>query len=170
METFVALLRAVNVGGTGKLPMSELRSMAEETGLTDVQTYIQSGNLIFSSTDKPSDIKMALEQRLQEYAGKPVSVVLRSAKEIQDVLDANPFRKAEPSKVGVLFLDSAPPADTKIAVKGRADEQIELGDREVFVYYPSGMGRTKLRFAEMSNGTVRNINTVAKLAKMAADT
>lgn len=143
--------------------------MAEETGLTDVQTYIQSGNLVFSSTDRPSDIKMTLEQRLQEYAGKPVGVVIRTANEIQDVLDANPFPNAEPSKVGVLFLDGAPPPDTKKKAKGRAEEQIEFGDREVFVHYPSGMGRTKLRFAAMSDGTVRNINTVAKLVKMAAD-
>lgn len=168
MQTLIALLRAVNVGGTGKLPMAELRSMAEAAGLSDVRTYIQSGNLLCSSSDKPDVVKKTLEGCLETYAGKPVSVIMRTAEEMRQVLDSNPFPNAEPSKVGVLFLDGSPPTQTIEEAKGQADEEIELGDREIFVHYPSGMGRTKLRFAAMSEGTARNINTVAKLVTMAS--
>ena len=167
MHTFVALLRAVNVGGTGKLPMAELRAMAEAEGFGTVRTYIQSGNLVFETDRNVEQAKRALEARLQDHAGRPVGVVLRTAEEMSAILAANPFTDAEPSKVGVLFLEAAPPSDTRDAAKGRADEEIALGAREVFVHYPSGMGRTKLRFPAMAAGTVRNINTVAKLADMA---
>lgn len=127
---------------------------------------------MFSSSEELSAIRNALEGRLEDYAGKPVGVLLRTAGEMQEVLEANPFPHAEPSKVGVLFLDASPPSDTIETVKGQADEEVALGQREVFIHYPSGMGRTKLRLpalATMSEGTTRNINTVAKLAKMAAE-
>lgn len=172
MRTLIALLRAVNVGGTGKLPMAELRSIAKAAGFTDVRTYIQSGNLVFSSDQELLVVREALEQRLERYAGKPVGILLRTADEMQEVLDANPFPQAEPSKVGVLFLDAAPPSDTDATVKGQADEEVALGHREVYIHYPSGMGRSKLRMpalATMSAGTTRNINTVAKLVKLAAE-
>lgn len=167
MVTLIALLRAVNIGGTGKLPMAELRAMAEAEGFGAVRTYIQSGNLVFKTDREADEAKRALEARLQAYAGKPIEVFLRNAEEIGAILATNPFPKAEPSKVGVLFLDAAPPPDTCDVAKGRADEEIALGAREVFVYYPSGMGRTKLRFPAMADGTVRNINTVAKIADIA---
>lgn len=169
MVTLIALLRAVNVGGAGKLAMADLRSMAEEVGLSDVRTYIQSGNLVFSSDDA-ADAKAALEERLEDYSGRAVGVVLRTADEMRDVLDANPFPRAEPSKVGVVFLDDTPPPDTVQTAKGQADEEIVLGTREVYIHFPSGMGRTKLRLPVMSEGTVRNVNTIGKLVKMATDT
>ncbi|WP_114391260.1 DUF1697 domain-containing protein [Notoacmeibacter marinus] len=167
MKTLIALLRAVNVGGTGKLPMAELRGMAEDVGFDNVRTYIQSGNLVFSSSDAMPDARKALEQRLEDYAGKPVGVILRTAQEMHRVFDANPFPDAEPSKVGVLFLDNAPPPGIAETAKGQTDEVIEPGEREVYIHFPSGMGRTKLRLAAMSDGTVRNINTVRKLVNMA---
>lgn len=137
--------------------------------MSDVRTYIQSGNLVFSSED-PAGAKVALEKRLEDYAGKAVGVMLRSAEEMQDALDANPFQEAEPSKVGVVFLDHAPPPDTMQTAKGQADEEIVLGAREIYIHFPSGMGRTKLRLPIMSEGTVRNVNTIWKLVKMATDT
>ncbi len=169
MKTFVALLRAVNVGGTGKLPMVDLRALAEAEGLLDVRTYIQSGNLLFSTADDPMTVKAALEKRLEGSLGKPVGVIIRTAQEIQAVLDANPFPNAEPNKVAVLFLDSSPSLTTVEDAKGLADEEIKLGEREIYIHYPSGMGRTKLRLPAMSQGTARNINTVAKLVKMSTD-
>ena len=172
MRTLIALLRAVNVGGTGKLPMAELRSMAETAGFTSARTYIQSGNLVFSSSEELPAIRDALERRLEDYAGKPIGILLRTVDEVQAVLDANPFPQAEPSKVGVLFLDAPPPSDTIETVKGKADEELALGPREVFIHYPSGMGRTKLKLpalSGLSEGTTRNINTIAKLVKLAAE-
>ncbi len=166
MKTYVALLRAVNVGGTGKLPMTELRTMAEAAGLADVRTYIQSGNLIFSTADNPATVKAVLEKNLETYTGKPVDVIVRTAQEMQAILDANPFPNAVPSKVAVLFLDTTPPSTTVEEAKAQSDKEIELGEREIYVHYPSGMGRTKLLLSAMSEGTVRNINTVTKLVKM----
>jgi hypothetical protein len=81
MKTLVALLRAVNVGGTGKLPMVELRALAEAEGLLDVRTYIQSGNLLFSTANDPMTVKDALEKSLKLSLGKPVGVIVRTAQE-----------------------------------------------------------------------------------------
>jgi uncharacterized protein (DUF1697 family) len=84
------------------------------------------------------------------------------------VLAANPFAKGEPKHTCAIFLDTAPPRDALDHVKGRSDEELALGRREIFVHYPSGMGRSKLRLPAASAGTARNMNTVAKLAEMAA--
>ncbi|MEJ8562555.1 DUF1697 domain-containing protein [Yoonia sp. GPGPB17] len=169
MQTIIALLRAVNVGGTGKLPMAELRAMAQATGFANVRTYIQSGNMVFSSADDLPAVRQALESRLADYAGKPVGVILRTGHQMREVLAQNPFTDAEPSKVSVLFLNAPPLGDTMVAMKGQADEQIALGQREIFIHYPSGMGRSKLQLPAMAEGTMRNINTVTKLARMAAE-
>jgi uncharacterized protein (DUF1697 family) len=108
---YVALLRAVNVGGTGKLAMSELKAMCEDAGFARAETYIASGNVVFDSTAAPAKIKAALEKRLHVHAGKPVGVVVRTAAEMRAVLAANPFPKAEPKYAYVVFLDDAPPRD-----------------------------------------------------------
>ena len=91
MTMFVALLRAVNVGGTGKLPMSELKAMCEAAGFDEVRTYIASGNVVFRSDRTEADVKHTLETALQAYAGKPVGVLVRTAAEMAQVLAGNPF-------------------------------------------------------------------------------
>ncbi|MHC2434479.1 DUF1697 domain-containing protein [Bradyrhizobium sp. USDA 4451] len=169
MPRYVALLRAVNVGGTGKLPMTELKAMCVDAGFDDVQTYIASGNVVFSSKLGAAKVKAALEQRLQAYAGKPVGVAVRSADEIAAVLKANPFPKAPPNFTVAIFLDEPPPKDALKDVKGQQDEQIRLGKREIYVAYGSGMGRSKLKIPAAARGTARNINTIAKLAELATD-
>jgi uncharacterized protein (DUF1697 family) len=169
MNRFIALLRAVNVGGTGKLPMADLRAMAEAEGFAAVRTYIASGNLVLESPRSAADVKSALERRLAAYAGKPVGVVVRSAEELAAVLAANPFPDAPGSKVAAIFLDDPPPPDALAAARGLADEQVTLGLREIYVHYPSGMGDSKLRIPAAQAGTARNMNTVAKLAEMASE-
>ena len=77
MGRYVALLRAINVGGAGKLPMADLRAICGELGFTEVETYIASGNVIFTSSGSAASVKVKLEARLQDYAGKPVGVVVR---------------------------------------------------------------------------------------------
>ena len=151
------------------MPMADLRQLAEAAGFAAVRTYIQSGNLVFSTGKTPVEAKSALEARLATYADAPVPVILRTAQQMTAVLDANPFPDAERSKVGVLFLDGPPPPDAITTAKGRGDEEIALGEREIYVHYPSGMGRSKLRLAAMATGTVRNINTVSTLVKMATE-
>jgi len=167
MTRYVALLRAVNVGGTGKLPMADLRAICRDAGFTRVETYIASGNVIFESKGAPSKVKAELEVRLAAYAKKPVGVVLRSAAEMAAVLKANPFPKAEPKFTYAIFLDLRPLRDALEHAVGQSDEEMRLGDREIFVHYPSGMGRSKLRIPAAKTGTARNMNTVAKLAEMA---
>jgi uncharacterized protein (DUF1697 family) len=169
MAAFVALLRAVNVGGTGKLPMSDLKDICEELGFGAVRTYIASGNVVFTSRKSEAAIKSALEKRLEAYAGKPVGVLLRSAAEMAQVLSDNPFPKAAPNRIMAVFLDRAPPADTLAGIRGQKDEQIKLGRREIYVHYPDGMGKSKLVVPAAKTGTARNMNTVARLVRMAAE-
>ncbi len=112
MTIHIALLRAVNVGGTGKLPMSDLKAMCEDAGFTSVRTYIASGNVVFESGVAEAGIKAALEERLEVYAGKPVGILVRTATEIRAVLADNPFSDKAPSHTVAIFLDTPPPADT----------------------------------------------------------
>ena len=169
MGAFIALLRAVNVGGTGKLPMSELKSMCEELGFGSVRTYIASGNVVFTSRKSEAAVKSALEKRLAAYAGKPVGVLVRSAAEMAEVSAKNPFPKAAPNRTMAIFLDEAPPKDAIAGVRGRKDEEIKLGKREIYVHYGEGMAKSKLVIPAAKTGTARNMNTIATLAEMAAE-
>ena len=168
MTTYVALLRAVNVGGTGKLPMADLKSLCVEAGFDKVQTYIASGNIIFDSKEPAARVKSALESRLHAYAKKPIDVFVRTAAEMRAVLAANPFTKPEPKFVYAFFLNDKPPTDAATTVKHRADEEIHAGKRELYVYYPQGMGQSKLVIPAAARGTARNMNTVAKLVAMSS--
>lgn len=166
---FVALLCAVNVGGTRRLPMSDLRAMCTTLGFTDVRTYVASGNVLFSTGLGADGARDALEDALRHYAGRPVGVVVRTPADLLRVRDGNPFRDADPSRVGVTFLDSAPDDGVVASATGRTDEEIALGDREVYVHHPHGMGRSRLRFTTgAARATTRNMNTVVKLAALAA--
>lgn len=169
MTTFVALLRAVNVGGTGNLPMSELRSMCEDAGFQSVSTYIASGNIIFKSNKKQHQVKAKLEAALAAYAGKQVIVFVRTASEMAAILAQNPFSKMPASRTVAFFLDDPPASDALESVSHRANEQLRLGHCEIYVYYPEGLGHSKLKIPAAKNGTARNMNTVAKLASLAAD-
>ncbi len=167
MPVYVALLRAVNVGGTGKLPMSDLKAMCVDAGFSGVKTYIASGNVVFTSALKAHQARSRLEQRLQAFAGKPVGVVIRTAAEIADVLKANPFPKAPPNRTVAIFFDRAPPADSLTSITGHKDEELSLGDREIYVHYGDGMASSKLKIPAARLGTARNMNTIAKLVELA---
>ena len=166
MGTYVALLRAVNVGGTGKLSMTDLKSLCVELGFDEVQTYIASGNVVLASQDNAPAVKAALQRRVAEHTGKHVEVILRSASEMRAVLRANPYSEADPARTYVFFLDARPARDTLANVRRRTDEQISVGKREIYVHYPSGMGQSKMIIPDASAGTARNMNTVAKLVAM----
>lgn len=168
MPTYIALLRAVNVGGTGKLPMSELKAMCLAAGFADVRTYIASGNVVFRSALSAAKVKATLEARLAAYAGKPVGVVVRTAEELAAILKANPFPKAAPNRIVAIFLDAPPPKDALRHATGRKHEEMALGTAEIFVHYGDGMGTSKLRIPAAKAATARNMNTVAKLVEIAA--
>jgi uncharacterized protein (DUF1697 family) len=169
MHSLVALLRAVNVGGTGKLPMTELKAMCEAAGFRSVRTFIASGNVVFKSAKSEAQVKAILEASLEAYAGKPVGVLVRTAAEMADVLAANPFPEMPGNCTVAIFLDRPPAPDAATDIKGRINEQLRLGRREIYVYYPDNMGTSKLKIIAAKTGTARNMNTVAKLASMAAE-
>lgn len=168
MPAYVALLRAVNVGGTGKLPMAELEAMCRAEGFASVRTYIASGNAVFSTARTEPEVKATLEARLGAYAGKPVAVLVRTAAEMADILAANPFPDAPRNRTVAIFLDAPPPPDTLATLRDRRDEEVRPGKREIYVAYGSGMARSKLKIPAAAGGTARNLNTIAKLADMAA--
>ncbi|MGE0135202.1 MAG: DUF1697 domain-containing protein [Dehalococcoidia bacterium] len=168
MPTYVGLLRAVNVGGTGKLPMNDLRALCEAAGFEAVRTYIASGNVVFRSELPIQDARGRLEERLAGYAGKPVGVVMRTAGDLTAVLAANPFPDATPNRVLVTFLNDPLPRDAVERISCRTTEEIVLADREIYVHYLDGMGNSKLSIAAARPGTARNLNTVAKLVEMSA--
>lgn len=167
MQTYIALLRAVNVGGSGMLPMSDLKRLCTEAGFQRVQTYIASGNVVFDSEDTASAAKTALEAALLAYAGKPVRVIIRTPAEIAAVLAANPFADAAPNRIVAIFLDHPPDPAALADVRGRDGEELALGVREIYVAFGDAMGRSKLKIPAGEHGTARNMNTVAKLVAMA---
>jgi uncharacterized protein (DUF1697 family) len=169
MAIFIVLLRAVNVGGTGKLPMTEFKAMCVAEGYTKVKTYIASGNVFFESKDDAATIKAALEKELEAYAGKQVGVVVRTAKEMAAVLASNPFPQADGSRTVAIFLEHHPGIDAFNNLKGHKNEELRLGVKEVFVHYPDGIGQSKLIIPAAKAGTARNMNTVAKLVELAVE-
>jgi uncharacterized protein (DUF1697 family) len=169
VTAFVALLRAVNVGGTGKLPMTELKAMCEAAGFAGVRTYIASGNVVFTSDRTEAQVKAALEARLLAYAGKPVGVLVRTAAEMTAALEANPFPERAGNRAVAIFLDAPSPADALEQARGLNGEELRLGLREIYVHYGDGMADSKLRIPAAASGTTRNMNTIAKLAEMARE-
>jgi uncharacterized protein (DUF1697 family) len=170
MTKYVALLQAVNVGGTGKLAMTALKAMCLEAGFDHVETYIASGNVVFDAKASSAKVKSELETRLLAYAGKPVGVLVRTASEMKAILDGNPFPKQPPNFTVAIFLDEKPPSDALDHAVGKADEEMCLGVREIYVHYGAGMGRSKLKIPAAKHGTARNMNTIAKLVSMALET
>jgi uncharacterized protein (DUF1697 family) len=168
MKTYAALLRAVNVGGTGKLPMAELRELCMAAGFEDVRPYIASGNVVLRSASTEKQVKAVLQAALARRAGKPAGVLVRSAAGMAAVLAANPFPKAAPDRTVAIFLDKPPPADALDTVGGRNGEDIAFGKREIYVHYGDGMADSKLRIPAAITGTARNVNTIARLVEMAA--
>ena len=170
MTVYVALLRAVNVGGTAKLPMAELKQFAEELGFDSPRTYIASGNLLFSSGLSEAQVREMLEARLAPHMGRHVPVMVRTAAEMAAVAKANPFKDAPGNRVLATFLPGSPPADALDQARGVDGERLALGTREIYVDYCGALlGRSKLKIPAAVAGTARNMNTVAKLAELAQE-
>ena len=159
----------VNVGGTGKLPMADLKALCEQAGFANVRTYIASGNAIFDSSESEAQVVAKLQASLKAYAGKSIGVFVRTAAEMEAVLKANPFPNAAPNRTMAIFLDG--PTSTKMldTIVGENGEQVRLGVREIYVSYGEGMASSKLKIPAAQAGTARNMNTVAKLAAMASE-
>ena len=146
--------------------MAELRVMCQGLGFTKVQTYIASGNVVFESALSATNAKALLEASVAKYLGKPVGVFIRDKAAIQTVINANPFPKAEGNRLMVIMLNDAPSLSMIETAKFLADEQIALGTACLYVHYPSGMGRSKLKIRGVEQGTARNMNTIVKMLEL----
>ena len=174
----MALFRGINVGGRKKLAMADVREVLEALGHGDVETYLQSGNALFTSAGKDtSALAREIEAAVQSQVGLEVRVLVRSHAELAEVVAANPFgeAEAEPSKLHVAFLSATPDPDrvaTIDAARFHPDE-LRVGERAIYLWYPRGAGRSKLTndLLERRLGvtaTSRNWNTVTKLLERAS--
>ena len=176
MPRYVALLRSVNVGGHGRIAMNELRASFESLKYSGVTTYIQTGNVVFSTGSRSETaIAAAIEERIAEDFGDSPAVILRSVPEFLRICGASPYAKAgaNPSRHHVTFLATKPTKETLAALTlppSGADELVVDG-REVYVHTPDGYAETKYTgtFLERRLGvvsTTRNWNTVTKLGDL----
>ena len=178
MTTMVALLRSVNVGGRNRVPMDELRTMVDALGFGSVQTYVQSGNLVFTGSGRPASVASTIGQGIADTFGLDVPVLVRSARQVAQILESNPFATpgVDPRTIHVTFL-AGPPAPGRMAGLAETegpygDDRFEMAGTDIFLHCPGGYGVTKLNnaFFERRSGvvaTTRNWRTVTALATMA---
>lgn len=178
MAVIISMLRGVNVGGHNKIKMDALRALYESLKLRDPQTYVQSGNVIFRTEEGDlASLSKRIESGIERKFSFRPNVILRTASELRDVIARNPFAKRrgiEPSKLLVTFLAGDPGAEARDKVRGlKTDpEELRIDGRELFIYFPIGIGRSKLPWAAIEKalripGTGRNWNSVTKMLEIA---
>ena len=176
VNTYVALLRAVNLGGRNAVPMAGLRSLLSSLGHADVATYIQSGNAVFASARPSSAVAAELEERIELAFGARVDVLLRTPAELAGVVAQNPFlpEETDASRLYVVFLASGPPqaAVASLDPDRSPPDELAVRGRHVYLRLPNGAGRTKLTLDYVerrlgTRGTARNWRTVMKLLELA---
>jgi uncharacterized protein (DUF1697 family) len=177
MPRYVAVLRAINLGAHNRIAMADLRAMCAKLDLANARTLLVSGNVVFESRVGSSDkLEQLLEDASTKHLGVTTDYFVRSAKEWQAVIDANPFpaeASNDPSRLVMMCLRGAPSAAQvkalQRAIKGR--ETVRLKGKHAYFVYPDGQGRSKLTIAMIENalgtrGTARNWNTVLKLGTL----
>ena len=175
MTTWVALLRAVNVGGR-TLKMDELRRIATEAGGTDVRTYIQSGNLVLTHPARSAaKVEALLSEAIEDHTGYAVPVMARTRRQLDAVIAGLPFGDVDVSKVHVAFLAGKPtkPELAKLDAAQASGEGWEVVVDALYLHLPHGVGSSKLAVAAGKlkvPATVRNWRTTCTLAEMAAAT
>jgi uncharacterized protein (DUF1697 family) len=176
MPRFVLLLRGVNVGAGNALAMAELRRIVAEAGGSHVQTYVQSGNVVFSTDRAINSLQAEVETALRHVMGRPIPTAVRSGTELSALIAANPYpeAEAEPTKLCLTFLSQVPSAlELAPLFSARwAPERFYFVDREIYTHHPNGQGRSQLaatlaRLPVQGALTTRNWNTVRKLADLA---
>jgi uncharacterized protein (DUF1697 family) len=178
MTVYVAMLRGVNVGGNS-LKMDWLRQACEGFGLQNVRTYVQSGNIVFSSHASAVKLAQTLKATIDAQTRLPVTVVLRSAADMEKVVAANPFLKqkgVDATKLHVTFLDKVPvkPALDRLDALAGTRDQYRLNGSELYLNCPINYGETKLSNGAIEKAlgvgaTTRNLNTVTTLHAMATE-
>ncbi|MCP4428165.1 MAG: DUF1697 domain-containing protein [Chloroflexi bacterium] len=177
MNSYISLLRGINVSGRKKIRMIELRSLYEAMNLVNPQTYLQSGNVVFDSEIQDRErLAEIIAAQIKLSFGYDVSVIVRTAVDLQRIIENNPFlqeRNEDPTKLYVTFLQTAPSEPALSALQPPQNETGEyvMGEWEIFVFCPDGYGRTKLsnNFFERKlkiPATTRNWKTVNALCQM----
>jgi uncharacterized protein (DUF1697 family) len=179
MTVYVSMLRAVNVGGSSRIKMDALQRVYESLGFADVRTLLQSGNVVFRSTlDGRERLAKRIVQELERQLGLRIEVMLRTLAEVESIVERGPVlaARADPSKLLVMFLSSVPSAAAQAALlkwhkSKELPEMLELRGPEIYLYYPNGVGRSKLTNAVIESkldtwGTARNWNTLVKLVEI----
>ena len=177
MTTHVSLFRGINVGGHHAVPMNELKALHEAQGFKDVVTYIQSGNVVFSSDEADlAQLPRQIEDGFAKKFGFQVKVMVRTSAELQDIIDNNPFQNQtmkEPKLMVVLFLATHPESTAMEDLQKTyvGPEELCLIGQELYIYYPNGIGRSKLSLTLIEKklktiGTGRNWNTILQLQKL----
>jgi uncharacterized protein (DUF1697 family) len=178
MPAIVCLLRGVNVGGHNIIKMDALRSLCASLKLQNPQTLLQSGNVVFQSTEANlQKLSRRIEDAVEKTHSFRPTVILRTASELRQVIAANPFAGRpglDPGKLHVSFLAAKPTAESakKALDLPCAPDELHIGARELYMYFPNGMGRPTLSIPKVerilgTQGTARNWNTVNKLMEMA---
>jgi len=179
MPTFIALLRAVNLGGHKPLAMSSLRDFFADLSFTDARTLLQTGNVVFRGEARTvSNLEHLLEREAKARLGLDTVFFIRSADDWKALQRQNPFPDEalrDPSHLVVMFLKEAPDAKSlaKLRTAIRGPEIVDVAERQAYIVYPTGIGRSRLTHALIetmlgTRGTGRNWNTVLKLAALAA--
>jgi uncharacterized protein (DUF1697 family) len=172
------MLRGVNVGGHNLIKMEALRACYEGLKLRDPQTYVQSGNVIFATKGEDlARLAHRIEEAIEKTFGFRPDVILRTAKEMRDVIKKNPFADRpgiEPGKLVVTFLPADPGEEARQTVRKikTAPDELRIEGRELYIYFPNGMGKSKLPWKNIDKalkmrGTSRNWNSVLKMSEMA---
>jgi uncharacterized protein (DUF1697 family) len=169
LTAYVALVRAVNVSGTGKLPKEELKAMGEDCRFDNVRTFINSGNLLFTSKLAERTVKQRVEERLANYFGKPAPAFVRSANEMAAAVKGNPFADDKPNRVMAHFIDEEPTQAMLNEARDVQGERLALGPRLIYVSYGEGIGKTRLKLPAIKRGTARNMNSVKRMADLLAE-
>ena len=178
MNVMICLLRGVNLGGHHKVPMEVLRTLCESLKCQDVQTYVQSGNVVFRTSERdPAALGKKIENVIEKKFGFRADVVVRTPSELREVIARNPFKKRngiEPAKLLVTFLATDPGSEVRNAVLEikTNPEEVHLSGRELFIYFPNGQGKSRLPWARVDKalqtaGTGRNWNSVTKILEIA---
>ncbi|OSY87939.1 hypothetical protein WH52_07810 [Tenacibaculum holothuriorum] len=171
MNKYIVLLRGINVSGKNKIPMAELREVLNTLGFQNVQTYIQSGNIVLDANESKIEVCSKIHLSIKEKFGFDIPVLARTPEEWKKTIDKYPFPIENEKIVAFSFLNKVP-AQKEIEVKGINDDQYKIEDDMVYLYCSSGFGKTKLTNNTIEKklaviATTRNYKTTIKLLELA---
>ena len=169
-EAFIVLLRGINVSGKNKLPMVELRGMLMNLGFENVQTYIQSGNVILNSEKKKDEISQLITTSIKEKYNYDIPVIVKTSEELEMAVNNYPYPKENEKIVAFVFLEK-PISFNTIEIKNQGEDQYKIDKDIIYLYCPNGFGRSKLSNNVFESklqlrATTRNLRTAEKLIEL----